>query len=120
MPEYDADGNELTGLLIADAIVEGEYDDALDTIGEAIHERYKILQNKRARLARTLPAGTRVKLVNVSPKAANGQRGTLDFDPISGKMGIRLDHTFHGSRGRVFRADHIYTWPPSCYEQIDA
>ena len=117
MPEFDADGNEITGANLADLIEDGEYDAYLSDIREALNNRRVVLGKQRARKVQGLPAGTRVKLVNVSPKAAEGATGTLDYDPISGKMGIRLDRTIHGRR-HTLRADHIYTWPAQCYEAI--
>lgn len=98
---------------ISDAILDGTLDTVLDSLQEDINTRKGVLRAKRARRAEALSPGTRVRLVGVSPKKAEGATGELV--EVDGKLGIVLDFTLNNR----LRGGNTYHWPASCYEAID-
>lgn len=64
--------------LVFGALIDGEYDDDLDRLIQAIRERQKAKREKQSRLnALTIRAGTRIRLLGLTPKALNGRAGTV-------------------------------------------
>lgn len=60
------------------SIINGEYDDGLDRIVEAVRSRRQELSRKRSQLnALTIDVGARVRLQGLSPKYLNGLEGTV-------------------------------------------
>jgi hypothetical protein len=100
---------------ISDGILDGEYDDHLDDLLDAISTRRNVLGQKRASRAKQLAVGTRVRLVGVSPKKAQGQTGILVKDE-SGRLGVRLDNDITSR----LRAGRVYNWPAQCYVAIES
>jgi hypothetical protein len=100
---------------ISDQILDGTLDNVLDSLIEDIKVRRQVLATKRARQAENLREGTRVMLVGVSPKKAEGATGTITYDTHNGKIGIVLDYSITNR----LRGGSAYTWPASCYVAID-
>lgn len=100
----------MTNASVIAAIVNGEVDDSLDRIRQAIKDR----ENTIASVALyTLDVGDRVRLKGLSPKYLNGLTGTIVSRPRgnSKRFGVKLD-TPHPRFGSTVRP------PVQCVEAV--
>jgi len=75
-------------MTIIAAIINGEVDDDLDRVNEAVRSRRKELRAREAHInLLTLKPGTRVRLKGLSPKYLNGLEGEIIVDPVGGRRG---------------------------------
>jgi hypothetical protein len=99
-------------------IINGEYDDDLERIRQAIRSREKEASRKRAEVNMlTLEPGVRVVMRGLSPKYLNGRTGTIvPASPGYGARAIAVkqdEFGYGGSRDR-----EIVHVPPQCVERI--
>ena len=99
------------------SIINGDYDDDLDRIIEAVKSRRRENSERRGRInALTLKPGTRVRLKGLSPKYLNGLEGEIITDPLGGsgkkhRIAVKLDHPAR-------RYGSIVRPPGNCMEAI--
>lgn len=92
-------------------IVNGEYDDSLTRIRQAIRDREKTIGNTNLY---TLNVGQRVRLKALSPKYLNGLEGEITALPRGGskRFAVKLDRPTH-------RFGSTVNPPAACLEAID-
>jgi len=96
-----------TSLIIA--IVNGEFDDDLEGIKNACHQREKVQGDINLM---TLTPGTKVRLRGLSPKYLNGQTGVIAAVP---RRGSRIKVTLDNPVGRFSKT---ISPPASCVAVI--
>lgn len=103
------------------SIVNGEWDEDLDRLIEAIKSRRKEASAKQATVNKlTLMPGAKVKLQGLSPAYLNGMTGTVVEEPgfrrnrRKATLSVKLDHAVgrYGAYGAV-------TVPANCLVAID-
>lgn len=103
------------------AIIDGEYDDALDRLAAAVTERRRLVSAQMARRnVLTIMPGARVQLQGLSPKYLNGLTGTVVETPEfrrnrrKATLSVTLDTpTAMGRFGKVIQV------PASCLVPLD-
>jgi hypothetical protein len=93
-------------------IINGNYDDQLEAISDAVHSRKKIARSKKKAVAMaTIKVGDKVTLKNLNPKYVNGSVGKI-IEKRRTKLVVILDKPV----GR-FGAGPV-TVPADCLEVI--
>lgn len=102
------------------AIIDGEYDDALDRIAQAIRSRMAIVKDQTARRnVVTLTPGAKVRLQGLSPKYLNGMTGIIVEDPLfrsnsrKATLSVALDGPPIGRFGKTVRV------PANCLVAVE-
>lgn len=103
---------------ICDLIAMGELDDNLNNLVEAVNLRRKSINLLKESANRSIPIGTKVRLVNIRPKYLNGCAGTITRIS-AGKVSVKLlDRWAVMKAGRFVDMDGTITGPLSCVEVI--
>ena len=98
-------------------ILNGQYDDQIDTLSDALHSRRKIVrQTSIAQTMLTVGVGDTVKFSNIRPKYMVGAIGEV-VDKKRTKLGVKLISGNIPHNGR-FRIGETLSVPASCVEKV--